>query len=82
MKAGQLLIKSLTGTLFFLLILFISAGRIDYWQGWLYATICIISVLLNSFALKDKDEIAQFVADAIRLQVKTGKGRHKQHKKH
>ena len=58
MKAGQLFIKSLIGTLFFLFILFISAGRINYWQGWLYATICIVSVLLNSFALKDKDELA------------------------
>jgi len=67
MKAGQLLIKSLTGTLFFLLILFISAGRIDYWQGWLFATICIISVILNSFALKDKDETA-----AERSVVKSG----------
>jgi dTMP kinase len=32
-------------------------------------------------ALKDKDEIAQFVADAIRQLVKTGKGRRKQQKK-
>jgi protein-S-isoprenylcysteine O-methyltransferase Ste14 len=67
MKNSQLLIKSLTGTLFFLLILFISAGRINYWQGWLYATICIISVLLNSFALKNNDELA-----AERSEVKSG----------
>ena len=58
MKTIQLHIKSLIGTLVFLLILFISAGRINYWQGWLYATICIISVLLNSFAFKNKDELA------------------------
>jgi dTMP kinase len=32
-------------------------------------------------ALKDKDEIAQFVADAIRQLVKAGKGRRKQQKK-
>ena len=67
MKTGQLLIKSLIGTLFFLLIIFISAGRINYWQGWLYAIICIISVLLNSFALKNKDELA-----AERSGVKSG----------
>ena len=67
MKTIQLLIKSLIGTLFFLLMLFISAGRINYWQGWLYATICIISVLLNSFALKNKDELA-----AERSEVKSG----------
>ncbi len=63
----QLLIKSLIGTLFLLLVLFISAGRINYWQGWLYATINIISVLLNSFALKNKDDIA-----AERSGVKSG----------
>jgi protein-S-isoprenylcysteine O-methyltransferase Ste14 len=67
MKTGQLLIKSLIGTLFFLLILFISAGRINYWQGWLYSTICIISVLLNSFSLKNKAELA-----AERSGVKSG----------
>jgi protein-S-isoprenylcysteine O-methyltransferase Ste14 len=67
MKTGQLFMKSLTGTLFFLLILFISAGRINYWQGWFYATICIISVFLNSFALKNKDELA-----AERSGVKSG----------
>jgi protein-S-isoprenylcysteine O-methyltransferase Ste14 len=58
MKAIQLFIKSLTGTLVFLLILFMSAGRIDYWQGWLYTVLCIVSVLLNSFALKNKDDLA------------------------
>jgi protein-S-isoprenylcysteine O-methyltransferase Ste14 len=67
MKAIQLFIKSLIGTLFFLLILFISAGRINYWQGWLYAAICIISVLLNSFALKNKNELA-----AERSEIKSG----------
>jgi protein-S-isoprenylcysteine O-methyltransferase Ste14 len=67
MKTGKLLFKSFIGTLFFLLILFISAGRINYWQGWLYTTICIISVLLNSFALKNKDELA-----AERSEVKSG----------
>ena len=67
MKSVQLLIKSLAGTLLFLLILFISAGRINYWQGWLYATICIISVLLNSFALTNNAELA-----AERSEVKSG----------
>jgi len=67
MKTGQLLIKSTIGTLFFLLILFISAGRINYWQGWLYVTINIISLVLNFFALKNKDELA-----AERSVVKSG----------
>jgi protein-S-isoprenylcysteine O-methyltransferase Ste14 len=67
MKTVQLFIKSLLGTLFFLFILFISAGRINYWQGWLYAALCIICVLLNSFALKNNGELA-----AERSGVKSG----------
>jgi len=59
MKVVQLLIKSLIGTLFFLLILFFSAGRINYWQGWLFASISIISVLLNSLALNNNGELAK-----------------------
>jgi protein-S-isoprenylcysteine O-methyltransferase Ste14 len=58
LKSVQLLMKSLIGTLIFLCILFMSAGRINYWQGWLYTTICIISVLLNFFALRNKEELA------------------------
>jgi protein-S-isoprenylcysteine O-methyltransferase Ste14 len=67
MKQIQLLVKSLAGTLFFLLILFISAGRINYWQGWLYASINIILVFLNSLALRNKAELA-----AERTGVKSG----------
>jgi protein-S-isoprenylcysteine O-methyltransferase Ste14 len=59
MKAIQLLVKSLIGTLFFLLILFISAGRTNYWQGWLYVSINIISVLLNSLLITRNNELAE-----------------------
>jgi protein-S-isoprenylcysteine O-methyltransferase Ste14 len=58
MKAFQLFIKSLTGTLIFLSILFISAGRTDYWQGWLYTSFSIICVILNSVALYNNKELA------------------------
>jgi protein-S-isoprenylcysteine O-methyltransferase Ste14 len=59
MKAIQLFIKSLIGTLFFLTILFISAGRIDYWQGWLYASINFICLLLNSLLIRNNNELAE-----------------------
>jgi len=62
----KLFIKSLIGTLFFLLILFISAGRINYWQGWLFAAVSIILVILNSFVLSS-DELAE-----ERSKTKTG----------
>lgn len=55
MKSAKLFLKSLIGTLFFLSLLFISAGRIDYWQGWLFASVSIISVILNSFILSSNE---------------------------
>src|SRR5512137_390198 len=59
MKSLQLFIKSLAGTIFFLAVLFISAGRMDYWQGWLYTSISIFSVLLNSLMLINSKELAE-----------------------
>jgi protein-S-isoprenylcysteine O-methyltransferase Ste14 len=46
MKAGYL-IKHLTGTIVFFLILFLSAGRLNYWQGWVYAGTGIFMGLLS-----------------------------------
>jgi protein-S-isoprenylcysteine O-methyltransferase Ste14 len=55
MKAFKLFIKSFIGTLAFLSILFLSAGRLNYWQGWLFASVSFVSLILNSFVLADKD---------------------------
>lgn len=46
MKPGYL-IKHLSGTLIFFLILFISAGRLDYWQGLVYLAIGLVMFLLS-----------------------------------
>jgi protein-S-isoprenylcysteine O-methyltransferase Ste14 len=67
MKSIQLFIKSLLGTAFFLLILFVSAGRINYWQGWLFTAISLFSLCLNSLVVKNKEELA-----AERSELKPG----------
>lgn len=59
MKVIHLFLKSLGGTIIFLSLLFISAGRINYWQGWLYATVNLILVVINSFALINNNELAE-----------------------
>ncbi len=46
MKAGYI-IKHVTGTLVFFLFLFVSAGRINYWQGLIYAGIGLFMVALH-----------------------------------
>lgn len=54
MKLIQPFIKSLAGILFFILILFISAGRMDYFQGWIYSAMSLLGLLM-SFVLTNKD---------------------------
>jgi protein-S-isoprenylcysteine O-methyltransferase Ste14 len=39
MRTSQYIFKHLAGTFLYFLILFISAGHIDYWQGWIYVII-------------------------------------------
>jgi protein-S-isoprenylcysteine O-methyltransferase Ste14 len=50
-------IKHLIGTLLFFLILFISAGRLNYWQGLIYVIIGLIMFLLNYTVLKIDSEL-------------------------
>lgn len=56
MKASYL-IKHIIGTLLFFTILFISAGRIDYWQGMIYVIIGLIMVSLNYAVLRIDSEL-------------------------
>ena len=51
------IIKHFAGSAFFFLFLFISAGRLDYWQGIIFATIRLIMVVLNYTDLKPDDEL-------------------------
>jgi protein-S-isoprenylcysteine O-methyltransferase Ste14 len=46
------LIKHFLGTFLFFTIIFISAGRIDYWQGLIYVIIGLIMSLLNYTVLR------------------------------
>lgn len=51
------IIKHLFGTLTFFLILFLSAGRIDYWQGLVYVTIGLIMAAFNYTLLKPDSDL-------------------------
>ena len=56
MKASYL-IKLFIGTFIFFIIIFISAGRIDYWQGLIYVIIGLIMFLLNYTVLRVDPEL-------------------------
>lgn len=57
MKANYL-IKQLIGSLVFFAIIFISAGRINYWQGLVYLVIGLVMVILNYTVLKIDPELS------------------------
>jgi protein-S-isoprenylcysteine O-methyltransferase Ste14 len=56
MKTSYIL-KHFIGTFIFFLILFLSAGRIDYWQGLIYVIIGLIMATLNYTVLKPDSEL-------------------------
>ena len=56
MKTSYLL-KHFFGAFLFFIILFISAGRIDYWQGLIYVFIGLIMFLLNYTVLQIDSEL-------------------------
>jgi protein-S-isoprenylcysteine O-methyltransferase Ste14 len=56
MKTSYIL-KHIIGTLIFFLILFFSAGKIDYWQGLIYVFIGLIMVTLNYTVLKPDSDL-------------------------
>jgi protein-S-isoprenylcysteine O-methyltransferase Ste14 len=51
------IIKHVIGTLFFFSIIFISAGKIDYWQGLTYVSIGLIMGILNYTVLRIDPEL-------------------------
>lgn len=53
--------------LLFILVIFISAGRLTYWQGWGYGAVSVILFLISSLIFKDK-------TDLIRERSKPGPG--------
>jgi protein-S-isoprenylcysteine O-methyltransferase Ste14 len=67
MKKLQLLLKSLALVFFFNLILLISAGDLDYWQGWLYISVNILMTLMTVLA-------AQYNTELISERMNPGKG--------
>ncbi len=53
-------LKSVTGITVMAAIIFIAAGRLDYWQGWVYVGVTVAFLALTIVALwDDKDLIAE-----------------------
>jgi protein-S-isoprenylcysteine O-methyltransferase Ste14 len=59
MRRFQYFIKSLVGIFFFIIILFISAGRIDYYHGWVYTAMSLLGLFLNFAFTGDNTELLE-----------------------
>lgn len=64
---GQLLVRGLLAPIVILIVLLLSAGRFDYWQGWVYMGLNLALIGLNWWALRDQP-------DLIRERLKPGEG--------
>lgn len=54
---GSYLVKSILGTFLFFSIIFISAGKINYWQGLVYIVIGLIMLLLSYTVFRIDSEL-------------------------
>src|SRR5574341_112165 len=66
-KTNQLTLKvwlrALATPIFLFILIFPFAGRLDYWQGWLYIVINTLLVLMTVWIFRDKPE---FIAERLK----------------
>lgn len=53
----KFLLKGLASTLIFSLILFLSAGSVDYKQGWIYLSTNVVVTILNFLYIRNNDKL-------------------------
>ena len=63
----KLVLKSISIFIVFIIITFITAGRLDYWEGWLFNGLNIFFILVTYVVLIDQK-------DLIKERLKPGKG--------
>ncbi len=63
----KILIKGLIKLTIFLAIMFLAAGRLDYWQGWIFSGIILIHVIVAAVLFSD-------TPDLVRERLKPGPG--------
>lgn len=64
---GQILARAIIGPVVMFALLFLAAGRLDYWQGWVYMILNTIIILLMGFVLTQN-------VDLIEERLRPGQG--------
>lgn len=55
----RIVLKGVFALLFILALMFLLAGRWDYWQGWVFSGVCVFLVMVEIILFKDKTELAE-----------------------
>lgn len=63
----RIILKSVFILLVFVFVTFVTAGRLDYWQGWVFNGLNILFILLTYVVLRDRK-------DLIKERLKPGQG--------
>jgi len=63
----KIVLKSISIFIVFIIITFITAGKLDYWQGWVFNGLNILFILITYIVLIDRK-------DLIKERMKPGKG--------
>ncbi len=58
METKKLLLKGLITNTIFTVLLFISAGRIDYYQGSIFLSVNVITTFMNVFSIRKNSDLA------------------------
>ena len=53
----QVWVRALLAPTFIIALVFISAGRLDYWQGWVYIVLTCLTLSITLWALRDNPEL-------------------------
>jgi protein-S-isoprenylcysteine O-methyltransferase Ste14 len=62
-----MMMKSVLMLVVFIVLTFLLAGRLDYWQGWVFNGLNVLSILVTFFVLRDR-------IDLIKERLKPGEG--------
>jgi protein-S-isoprenylcysteine O-methyltransferase Ste14 len=54
---GQIWFRSILGVAVLVVLLFLSGGRLDYWQAWIYIGINVFFIGLTNWALRDNPSL-------------------------
>jgi protein-S-isoprenylcysteine O-methyltransferase Ste14 len=58
-KLGKMILKGLLGLVFTAAVVFLLAGRIDYWQGWIFVGITLLRFVVGVLLFRDNPELIQ-----------------------